>query len=125
MSDSGVAAAPAEGASVRGWLRASPPFDLKFSRRVPPTPARFAASVLYGSDIEFIRYFLGGHGAMVLRLVIFLAGLLLIHSAALAEKRIAPRIVNETYASEIGRLANPPCDVTRSNSRSSASVSGL
>jgi uncharacterized caspase-like protein len=41
-----------------------------------------------------------------------LAGLLLIYSAALAEKRIALLIVNETYASEIGPLANPPSGVT-------------
>jgi hypothetical protein len=49
---------------------------------------------------------------MVLRSVVFLAGLLLIHSAALDEKCIALLIVNETYANEIGRLANPLNDVT-------------
>ena len=48
---------------------------------------------------------------MALRSVIFLLGLLLAHSAALAEKRVALLIGNEAYSSGIGRLANPHNDV--------------
>jgi uncharacterized caspase-like protein len=47
----------------------------------------------------------------VLRSVVFLLGLLLAHSAALAEKRLALLIGNEAYTSAIGRLANPHNDV--------------
>jgi len=48
---------------------------------------------------------------VVLRSVVFLIGLLLFHSAALAEKRLALLIGNEAYSSAIGRLANPHNDV--------------
>ena len=48
---------------------------------------------------------------MVLRSVVFLMGVLLVHSAALAEKRIALLIGNEAYTREIGRLTNPHNDV--------------
>src|SRR5215467_3379712 len=47
----------------------------------------------------------------VLRSVVFLIGLLLFHSAALAEKRLALLIGNEAYTSAIGRLTNPHNDV--------------
>src|SRR5262245_25184664 len=47
----------------------------------------------------------------MLRSVVFLMGLLLVHSAALAEKRLALLIGNEAYASGIGRLENPHNDV--------------
>jgi formylglycine-generating enzyme required for sulfatase activity len=53
----------------------------------------------------------GIRGAVLLRSVVFLVGLLLSHSATLAEKRMALLIGNETYAGEIGRLANPHNDV--------------
>jgi hypothetical protein len=45
------------------------------------------------------------------RSVVFLMGLMLAHSAALAEKRMALLIGNETYAGDIGRLSNPHNDV--------------
>jgi formylglycine-generating enzyme required for sulfatase activity/uncharacterized caspase-like protein len=48
---------------------------------------------------------------MVLRSTVCLLTLLLLHSAALAEKRMALLIGNEGYSSEIGRLANPHNDV--------------
>src|SRR5262245_7243158 len=48
---------------------------------------------------------------VVLRSVVLLIGLVLAHSAALAEKRMALLIGNETYAGEIGRLANRHNDV--------------
>jgi uncharacterized caspase-like protein len=48
---------------------------------------------------------------VVLRSVDFAMGLLLVHSAALAEKRMALLIGNEAYASRIGQLANPHNDV--------------
>jgi hypothetical protein len=48
--------------------------------------------------------------AMVLRSAICLLFLVLLHSGALAEKRIALLIGNEGYTSEIGRLANPHND---------------
>jgi uncharacterized caspase-like protein len=48
---------------------------------------------------------------MLFRSVVFLLGLLLCHPAALAEKRMALLIGNETYTGEIGRLANPHSDV--------------
>jgi len=38
-------------------------------------------------------------------------GLLLTHSAAFAEKRLALLIANETSTGEVGRLANPHNDV--------------
>ena len=47
----------------------------------------------------------------VLRSAVCLLTLLLLHSAALAEKRVALLIGNEAYASVIGRLANPRNDV--------------
>jgi uncharacterized caspase-like protein len=50
-------------------------------------------------------------GTMVLRSTVCLLTLLLLHSAALAEKRMALLIGNEGYTSEIGRLANPHNDV--------------
>jgi len=49
---------------------------------------------------------------MVHRSVFCLLMFLLLQSAALAEKRIALLIGNESYTSEIGRLANPHNDVT-------------
>ena len=48
---------------------------------------------------------------MVLRSAVCLLALLFLHSAALAEKRMALLIGNEGYASEIGRLSNPHNDV--------------
>src|SRR5215813_1634545 len=48
---------------------------------------------------------------MVLRSAVCLLILLLLHSAALAEKRMALLIGNEGYTSEIGGLANPHNDV--------------
>jgi uncharacterized caspase-like protein len=48
---------------------------------------------------------------MVLRSALCLLTFLLLHSPALAEKRIALLIGNKAYASEIGRLANPHNDV--------------
>jgi formylglycine-generating enzyme required for sulfatase activity len=48
---------------------------------------------------------------MVLRSAVGLLILLLLHSAALAEKRLALLIGNEAYSSGIGRLANPHNDV--------------
>ena len=48
---------------------------------------------------------------MVLRSAVCLLALLILHSAALAEKRMALLIGNEGYASEIGRLSNPHNDV--------------
>src|SRR5262249_54339811 len=48
---------------------------------------------------------------MVLRSAVCILFLVLLHSAALAEKRIALLIGNEAYTSEIGRLANPHNDV--------------
>jgi uncharacterized caspase-like protein len=47
----------------------------------------------------------------MLRALVFLMGFLLVHSAALAEKRLALLIGNEGYAGEIGRLANPYNDI--------------
>ena len=47
----------------------------------------------------------------MLRSALCLLTFLLLHSAALAEQRIALLIGNEAYASEIGRLANPHNDV--------------
>ena len=47
----------------------------------------------------------------MLRSVVFLVGLILVHSAALAEKRLALLIGNEAYASGIGRLEDPHNDV--------------
>src|SRR5262249_33677336 len=52
-----------------------------------------------------------GGGTIVLRSAVCLLTLLLLHSAALAEKRVALLIGNEAYASVIGRLANPRNDV--------------
>jgi uncharacterized caspase-like protein len=49
---------------------------------------------------------------VLLRSVVFLLGLLLAHSPALAEKRLALLIGNETYSGEIGRLTNPHNDVS-------------
>ena len=55
--------------------------------------------------------FLGGTGAVLLRSVVFLVGLLLAHSAALAEMRFALLIGNQAYTPEIGALLNPHNDV--------------
>src|SRR5262245_28539354 len=63
------------------------------------------------AGLDFKGNFLRGTGAVLLRSVVFLLGVLLTHSAAFAEKRMALLIGNETYASEIGRLINPHNDV--------------
>jgi formylglycine-generating enzyme required for sulfatase activity/uncharacterized caspase-like protein len=66
------------------------------------------------AELDFKRKFLGGYGirgAVLFRSVVFLMGLMLAHSAALAEKRMALLIGNETYAGDIGRLSNPHNDV--------------
>jgi len=52
-----------------------------------------------------------GGGTILLRWAVCLLTLLLLHSAALAEKGVALLIGNEAYASVIGRLANPRNDV--------------
>src|SRR5262245_28658553 len=69
-----------------------------------------AGSVRDRSNIGFARYSMGG-GTILLRWAVCLLTLLLLHSAALAEKGVALLIGNEAYASVIGRLANPRNDV--------------
>src|SRR5262245_9788053 len=69
-----------------------------------------AGSVRDRSNIGFARYSMGG-GTILLRWAVCLLTLMLLHSTALAEKRVALLIGNEAYASVIGRLANPRNDV--------------
>lgn len=50
-------------------------------------------------------------GALVLRSIVFLLGLLFAHSNALAEKRIALLIGNQDYDASVGKLKNPHSDI--------------